>query len=534
MGGAPLVISVAALFVFFPGERPRFPAHAPHVAAFEEIEVPFVHRWADEVSHGFLGAAAIDVEGDGRMEVFLGGGHDQEDALLTYRDGALVDRIAGTGLSSAAATYGATAIDMDDDGDTDLIVGRADGVTLYLNDGGVFEPQPIEAGLPADTDPFAVSVADYDGDSDGDLYVSGFVSSRAFVGLTFNDPGVVRPNRLLRNDGWDGGTLRLTDVTEAAGVAGRYNTFQSAWLDLDLDGDPDLVTAPNAGRVEVFRNDGGGVFTELPSPSDFGFWMCAAAGDIDNDGDQDLLFTNAGRVVPRFMLTGDLRDDQSLSVEWLLLRNDGGMRFEDVTAAYGLTGWGFAWGAGFADLDADGFLDLVVSMNAEKIFTHAVTWLLPSSKAMLSLPDGRGGRAFYDTPALGIGHPDYGMSPLFVDLDGDGALDVVMPNQNQRARAHLARGGRHRLTVAVPDTVSALGARITLYSDTGGDTGRSTTQEIVASVGFMSDHSPDLAFGLGASERARRLHVEWAGGGTTDLVGEAISGGRIAVSPPAR
>jgi hypothetical protein len=528
VAGIVLVGVVVATFVLYPGEPERHPPEPPSVTAFAALEVPFVHRWTPEASHGFLGAAAIDIDGDGVMEVFLGGGHQQQDALLTYRDGQLVDRIEGTGLSDVSATYGATSIDIDDDGDTDLLVGRASGITLYLNADGVFAPHPIDARLPADTDPLAISLADYDGDGDADLYVSGFISAPAFVGRTFNDPAVVRPNRLLRNDGFEAGVLHLTDVTDAAGVAGHSNTFQTAWVDLDLDSDPDLVTAPNAGRIELLRNDGDGTFTELASPGAFGFWMCVAVGDIDNDGDQDLFFTNAGRVVPKFMLRGDLRDDQPLSVEWLLLRNDGDFQFTDVTEPYGLTGYGFAWGASFADLDADGFLDLLVSMNAEKIFTHALTFMLPSSKAMLSRPNGRGGRSLYDTPQLEIGHPDYGMAPLLVDLDDDGALDVVMPNQNQRARAHLSRDGGRRLTVVLPDTAQAVGARVTVHTTEG----PSTTQEVIRGVGLLSDHSPHLVFGLGPSADVVRVHVRWRTGTATNVPASEIVEGRLELTPP--
>lgn len=521
------VLLIVAFFVLFPGEPRREPPQAPAVRAFEEIAVPFEHGGDSDASFGFLGAAAIDVDADGRMEVFLGGGQGQDDVLLSYRDGALVDRIEGTGLSGKAATYGATAVDMDADGDTDMIIGRVDGVTLYLNDGGRFTAQPIATGLPEQTDPFAVSVADYDGDGDGDLYISGFVSAPAFVGLTFNDPSVVRPNRLLRNDGLTGGVMGFTDVTAQAGVEGLYNTFQSVWVDLDRDDDPDLVTAPNTGRVEIFRNDGGR-FTELPSPSDYGFWMCAAVGDIDNDGDQDLFFSNAGNVLPSRLLTGDLRDDQAFSPEWLLLRNDGELRFSDVTVEYGLDGYGFAWGASFADLDYDGFLDLVVAKNSEKIFTHAIEALRPSSNAFLQLPDGEGGRSFYDIEALRLQHPDLGMAPLYVDLDGDGSQDVVMPNQNQRARAHLNRHEGRRLRVVVPDVVRALGARITVVTEAG----RTTTHEFGSSVGFMSDHSPVLVFGLGSAETIEQVEVHWAGGPTVTVAGDTVVDDRVVLTLP--
>ncbi len=89
---------------------------------FEQIAVDFAHRWDHETSHHLTGAAVLDLDGDGREEIFVGGGAGQPNALLGLRDGRLVDRIQGTGLESQGATYGSCAIDLDGDSDVDLIV----------------------------------------------------------------------------------------------------------------------------------------------------------------------------------------------------------------------------------------------------------------------------------------------------------------------------------------------------------------------------------------------------------------------------
>ena len=95
--------------------------------------------------------------------------------------------------------------------------------------------------------------------------------------------------------------------------------------------------------------------------------MGVAVGDIDNDGDQDLFFSNVGKSIPKVLTAGDLRDDQHQTHEWLLLRNDGDFHFTDLTEAYRLTGEGFAWGAVFEDLDLDGRLDLLVSAELHQM-----------------------------------------------------------------------------------------------------------------------------------------------------------------------
>ncbi len=99
-----LIAALAAVLVS--GCVPTFESShttAAPVAAvpFKEIPTAFTHVWS-EPSHPFTGAAVIDVDGDGRFEIFVGGGRDQADMLLAYRDGRLVDVTAGSGLSATA------------------------------------------------------------------------------------------------------------------------------------------------------------------------------------------------------------------------------------------------------------------------------------------------------------------------------------------------------------------------------------------------------------------------------------------------
>jgi enediyne biosynthesis protein E4 len=92
----------------------------------------------------------------------------------------------GTGLSKDSTTYGSTAIDLNNDGDTDLLIARDNGVYLYLNDGGRFREKPIPIDLPIDLVPFSVAVSDIDHDGDGDLYIIAFVNAKTFRSATFS------------------------------------------------------------------------------------------------------------------------------------------------------------------------------------------------------------------------------------------------------------------------------------------------------------------------------------------------------------
>jgi hypothetical protein len=471
-------------------------------SAFAPVPVDFTHTWT-KGTHPFTGAAVIDVDGDGTFEVFVGGGDGQRDALLSYRNGRLVNIENGTGLSNTSATYGSTAIDIDADGDTDLIVARENGVYLYLNDGGRFQERRIPVDFPVDSVPFSVAVADIDHDGDGDLYVSIFVNAKKFRSATFNDPTHAKANRMLLNNG----DLTFADITQSSGTASKQNTFLSAFVDLDSDGWQDLVVAQNTGAIEIFRNMKDRTFEPVPTKSPFGFWMGLAVGDIDNDGDQDLFFTNVGTSIPLFLTSGDLRKDQRHTHDWMLLRNNGDFHFTDVTDTYGLAGEGFAWGAVFEDLNLDGHLDLIVAQNYIKWPIH--TLLKLSGRTYLQKGE-TAARTFQQAPTLGLENKHFGQSPVLVDLDGDGRQDLVWLNIDGPARAFLNTAPGNYVTIVVPDTVANIGTTITLETDGG----RSYTRAVVGTVGMLTDQTPELSFGLGHDERILRAVIQRPNGQT--------------------
>jgi hypothetical protein len=499
--GLPVLLALAGCSWLVPSE-PRHPVpDGVALPRFEAVPVEFAHAWDHERAHHLTGAAVLDVDGDGRFEIFVGGGEGQPDALLSLRDGRLVDRSAGTGLVSTTATYGSTAIDLDEDADVDLLVCRNDGVTFYRNEGGTFRAHPLGLHLPGNSVPLAVAVSDVDRDGDGDLYVSVFVDFPHFVPATFNVPEHAKQNLLLRNDG----DLRFTDVTTRV-TASKQNTFTSVFVDLDGDRLQDLVVAQNTGQVEILRNRGAGDFEAVPLATGYGFWMGIAVGDADNDGDQDLYFPNVGDSFPAFLAQGDLRDDQPYAGGWLLLRNEGGFRFSDRTREAGLAGLGFAWGAVFEDVNLDGHLDLLVAQNYVKWPVHRV-FKFPG-KVLLGGPGAE--PRFAAAPVAE--NPAFGNSPVVADLDGDARLDLFWLNNDGPSRAYLNRSEGRAVVVRMPDDVRALGARVRVEG-----AGRGYVREVSTSVGMGTDQTPDLVFGLGAADRAERVVIEWADGSTTRI-----------------
>jgi hypothetical protein len=456
------------------------------IPGFEEIPANSGHVWDDSV-HPFTGAAVIDVDNDGEMEVVISGRKNQTDALLSYRDGKLVDTIEGSGLSSQIASYGPISIDIDNDNDVDLIVARNDGLYLYLNDDGKFSQQRIPLELPFNSVPFSIALSDIDYDGNADLYVSVFVNFANFKSASYNDPEHAKLNIILGNNG----DLIFTDITQASGTTDKSNTFLSVFTDLNNDGWQDLVVSQNTGEIDMFRNNQDSTFTSIPPNSGFGFWMGLGVGDIDKEGDQDLFFSNVGDSIPAFLTTGDIRDDQRHELEWLLLRNDGDFNFTDITKEYGITGEGFSWGGSFEDLDLDGKLDLVVAQNYLKLLIHRLFKL--KGRSYLQTDDNK----FVNVKNLGLENPYFGQSPLSVDFNGDARPDLLWLNMDGPVRAFLNKSLNNVFTVKAAETAKLLGTRRTIETSLG----ISHTREVMTSTGMLTDHSPNLFFGLGNNEQ---------------------------------
>jgi len=326
----PLLVALTTTFLSGCASSPNVSKlKSLDIQAFVPVPVQsnYRHIYSEDEASPFTGGAAIDINNDGRMEIFASGGFGQDDVLLSLQGDAMVDVIGETGLSSTRATYGATAIDFDDDGQTDLIIARDDGVWLYINNGGRFTGTKIDSSSGASQTALNVAIADYDRDGDIDLYLSNFISFDLWRAAVFNDPDHIRYNVLLRNDG----NLKFTDVTEESGTAGSQNTFLSAFTDLDSDGYQDLVISNNTGLIEIMHNEGDGTFTKNSFNSENGFWMGLGIGDYDNDGDQDLALSNSSKSIPTFLVRGDLEDDEIFDPRQQTVHQRGGRSWHNRT-----------------------------------------------------------------------------------------------------------------------------------------------------------------------------------------------------------
>ena len=211
-----------------------------------------------------LGIGVLDVEGDGRLELYVandgqpnflwrtGGGRWLDDALLA---GVAVNR-----RGEPEASMGVAVGDVDRDGDEDFVVTHLDGEThtLYINQGdGLFDDRSRERGLAAATirqTGFGVVWADLDHDGWLDLAVA-----NGAVRIQERTRGVEAQSPLAQSNQLF--VSRRGELTELPGTAFSQRQEVSRGLvrvDLDNDGDHDLLVTNNAGPARLFLDDRSG------------------------------------------------------------------------------------------------------------------------------------------------------------------------------------------------------------------------------------------------------------------------------------
>jgi tetratricopeptide (TPR) repeat protein len=482
-----------------------------------------------------------------------------DDAPLRFEDVAArmgVNKFDGLGPSA----WG----DYDGDGDFDLFVCGCDSYgALYRNDGDHFRDVSVEAGLFHVQSGFSATFQDYDNDGYPDLYIGR------------DGWNAAASNSLYHNNG-DG---TFTDVTGVAGVGHPGSSFVHSWLDYDRDGFLDLYVANGilgGGDTNVlYHNNGDGTFTDATAAArlsesrgikTIGF----AIGDYDKDGWPDIfvggfnvphrLYHNRGdgtfeQVAIRSGLTSpqserdryvsfffDYDNDtypdilmtclakfrntligmseyhtsapDSVREELFakapkLYRNNRDGTFTDVSREAGFLYPCGTMGANVADVDNDGFQDvyfatgdpLIARMEPDRFYRN------------------NGDGSFTDwTFATGLGNLGKGHGVTFVDIDGDGDLDMYVPEGGfvhgdaweNAFYLNLQATGNNWLHIDLEGDVSNRDAVGTSVTMTAG--GMTQLRQVKGGRGFGSTDSPTIEFGLAKAGIVERLEIRWPSG----------------------
>lgn len=373
------------------------------------------------------GIATGDIDGDGDQDFVMGGAAGDSTRVVINQGGGKYAPPRPLSDTTAFEDMGLVLFDADGDGDRDLYVasgGVEEGISLqdrlYLNDGkGRFTLAP-EGTIPTENDSGGpVAVADIDHDGDLDLFVGGRVVPGQYP---------ISPNsRLLINEGG-----RFTDGTDAANSGLRQSGLvtSAAFADLDGDGWQDLVLAREWGAIAYFRNEEG-KFTDLTESSKLaeitGWWNGVTPGDVDGDGDLDLVATNFGyntkyhasKEHPALIYYGSFGTDTMRIVE---------AEYEDGVL-YPVRGRSCSCRAIPHLEDKFGTFHEFAMAELPEIYTppvieDAVKFSANTLASGVFLNNGSDGFSFQKLPRLAQISPSFGT--VLNDFDGDGIIDLFL------------------------------------------------------------------------------------------------------------
>jgi hypothetical protein len=484
------------------------------------------------------GVAVFDYDGDGWMDIFFVNGAKLSDPMPegalpdksdpkywnrlfhNNRDGTFTDVTEKAGLRGCCYGMGVAVGDYDNDGHPDLYVTSWNSNTLYHNNGdGTFSDVTKKAGVAASGWSTSAAFVDYDRDGYLDIFVTRYLdwdfSKNLWCGdpdsrsRSFCHPNLFQPvTSILYRNNHDG---TFTDVSEQAGLSKHPgNGLGVATNDYDRDGWSDVAVANDARPQQLFRNLGNGKFEEVGGSSGLAWddhgqtfsGMGIDFRDYDNDGWPDIFITDLA------------------TQNWALFRNlKGQFQYQSETAGIDRISLRHSgWGAGFRDLDNDGWKDLFVAqghvMDNIDSTQPGLRYLEPpvllhNARGKFEDESSQSGEIF-KTPIAGRG-------VAFGDLDNDGFEDVVLTCLNGEARIlHNGGNGNHWITINTVGTSSnrdGIGAQIHIVSESGLE-----QWDIVSSAGsYLSASDKRVHFGLGSDRVVKKIEIRWPSGKTQEL-----------------
>ncbi len=517
------------------------------------------------------GVATGDLTGDGLPEVILGSNMKGPSLFLNEGGFRFRDITAASKLVTKQPwTTGITMADVNGDGRLDVYVSHA-GIgdadsrrnELWINEGvgadsvPTFSEQSAKYGVDDDGYTTQAAFLDYDRDGDLDLIVINN-SPRPASSFGLRNTRAERDrnggDRLYRNDGG-----RFTDVSEKSGIFAPEMAFGLGLgvSDVNRDGWPDIYISNDFFEHDyLYFNNRDGTFTEsltksLANGSYFSMGMDIA--DVDNDGQHDIYTTDMMpedeyrlRTTSSFdgwdVYQAKVRNDYGHQfMRNMLQRNNGDGTFSDVGQMAGVARTDWSWSALLTDLDLDGRKDIFVTNGLLRDVTsqeylafvantetakqvtsgQPVDYMkLTTAMSTTPIPDyafrNEGGVRFSNqAKAWGLDEPSISSGASYADLDGDGALDLVVNNANLesfvfRNNARTLTPANRYVRVSLEGTGMnrfAIGARVTLFSGA-----QQFTQELSPTRGFQSSVEYPLTFGVGAAEVVDSLVVVWPDG----------------------
>ncbi len=528
--------------------------------SFRFDEKSFLLDFTREGGEGLGGAAWLDFDQDGDLDLFLTGGGSflkltpgvsQNGLFENNGDGTFTNISSEAGIARGGGNSGVVVGDIDNDGYPDIFLSGEGHVVhpfyksfskLLHNQGdGTFRNIIFRSGIkPFGGTEWSAAMADINNDG----YLDLFISSPGHIPFVrgFGSRGRSFPNRLYLNNG----DLTFTDISESAGITGLYvdettgriasdGACAVGFSDYNLDNLPDIFVANcNAFEVDqtgkvygnallratpfnLYRNNGDNTFTDVAKDAGLdinGFWMGLAFGDFDNDGHIDFFATSSG-TASNFMAVH------------ALMHNNGNGTFTDI-AENNLSETPFSWGTAAADFDNDGDLDL---FKVGSLPPFNVRGSDASPGEFFRNENEKGFVLDPDAADIDLSK-DYTTGVAQGDFNADGFPDVVvvrsafqfnlpawynfsfdLPN-GQPVLLQNKGNNNDWVTIRPVGTMSnsmGIGTRIELYSPMKPDDRQ--VREVRAGSSFASSETPWPTFGLGQGPNpGYALKVSWPSG----------------------
>lgn len=523
------------------------------------------------------GVATTDLNNDGLIDLYFTSNAGPNKCYLNLGGMKFMDITSQANVAGRPGPWktGITAADVNGDGRMDLYLCYSGALPpkkrtnqLFINMGNdtngvpIFEERAKKYGL--DSNAFSNQGYFFDYDRDGDLDmlllnhnpkslpVLNVSNTKRF--LEMDDP--LKGIRLFRqNNG------RFSDVTVGAGISGSALTYGLGIGigDFNDDGWPDFYVSNDYAVPDyLYLNQTDGTFVnrlreQLGHTSHFS--MGNDIADINNDGLQDIFTLD---MLPednrrqKLLLSPDNYEKFDLNVRSgfhyqymrnMLQVNNGNGSFSEIGQLAGISNTDWSWAALWADYDNNGWKDLFVTngylrdytnldfidymenfMESKGRFTREdvleLVEKMPSSKLNNYLFTQNGANDFTNsTLQFGLDGPVNSNGAAYADLDNDGDLDLVVNNINRPASIYVNNTpskDKHFLQIKLEGdkgNTQGIGTKVTLYQD-------SLQQTLVQmpTRGYLSTISPILHFGLGKNKKIDSVKVRWNSGGEETIL----------------
>jgi len=552
--------------------------------------VTFENHVQESVNRGFTfyeyfyngsGVAIGDINNDGLEDVFFTGSDADNHLYLNKGNLKFEDISEKAGVKSKNWSTGVTMADINDDGWLDIYIcnsGPSDIASdmaneLYINNGdNTFTEQAAKYGIDDNSRSTQASFFDMDKDGDLDLWVLNHGQRRRGVGAQewFDKSDALDKkeyNRecstLYRNEG----NGKFTDISKEAGIQKIGFGLGIAINDFDDNGLLDVYIANDYFIPDfMFLNNGDGTFTngiETKLSHTSYYAMGCDAADFNNDGLTDLAvldMTPSDHVRNKVLMasmdvaTFDyLAYEKKFTPQYMmnsLCINNGFGIMSDVGLYAGVSQTDWSWAPLFADIDNDGYKDLMVT-NGYKKDTKNNDWQIALEKISKAKGADYTAKDYFDhlqkadvnpvpnsifknmnglkfeskVDDWGFSTPSFSNGAAYADLDQDGDLDVVINNFDQpafvyRNNSRESKNGNY-IQFKLKDSSSentVLHSKLNIYYD-----GKMQSSDYSFTRGFQSSVGRLVHFGLGDQDKVEKLEIIWPDGKQSTIQNPAIN-----------